>query len=461
MLNAMSSCLNNCDSRVKEDHFRKRHQTASLVGRVARRNQDHIDALGLIERVANDGTLDDSAKVLQIRAIIDRKKINPSTLDEDHGQLASLRETQQKVQQGQELYGQLERESIYLQNRISASLICLVFDQATSQADIWQAVRHFQERRGDSGQSARLPLDFLSINDRGSVHSDAGKLRVSLYKALLFREVALHLKAGTLNVVSSYEYRSFEKYLIDKQKWNSQKESLLSKARLEDRLSVGRFLLSLNQSLNQHFKSVNEGLGANPSVYFDKSGRWHLHRYRSKGAKETDGVSLYPQGKVISVLEVLRQVNDLTGFLGAFQFKTLDYLPKRPEDRLFYAAIIGYGENIGIRKMGLISRNLSPESLEAVATHYFSPELTLRANDLILKHSNRLPIIDLFRNQSDLVHTGSDGQKIDVSIPSLRASASFNRGAGALFWRRKGDNDLFPPRRSRRADFYGLNNRRE
>jgi TnpA family transposase len=425
MLNALSSCLNNCDSRIKEEHFQQRHQTASLVGRVARRNQDHIDALGLIERVANDGTLDDTAKVFQIRAIIDRKKISPSTLGEDHTQLASLRETQQKVQQGQELYGQLEKESIYLQNRISASLICLVFDEATSQTDIWQAVRYFQEKRGEIGQSVRLPLGFLSITDRGSVYSDVGKLRVSLYKALLFKEVALHLKAGTLNVASSYEYRSFEKYLIDKQKWNSQRDSLLRKARLEDRLSAGRFLLGLNQSLNQQYKSVNEGLGANPSVYFDKGGRWHVHRYRSKGGKEADGVSLYPQGKVISVLEVLRQVNDLTGFLGAFQFKTLDYLPKRPEDRLLYAAIIGYGENIGIRKMGLISRNLSPESLEAVATHYFSPELTLRANDLILKHSNRLPIIDLFRNQSALVHTGSDGQKIDVSIPSLRASASF------------------------------------
>ena len=98
MLSALSSCLNNCDSRIKEEHFQKRHQTASLVGRVARRNQDHIDALGLIERVANDGTLDDTAKVVQIMAIIDRKKINPSTLNEDHTQLALLRKTQQRVQ---------------------------------------------------------------------------------------------------------------------------------------------------------------------------------------------------------------------------------------------------------------------------------------------------------------------------------------------------------------------------
>ena len=88
----------------------------------------------------------------------------------------------------------------------------------------------------------------------------------------------------------------------------------------------------------------------------------------------------------------------------------MDYVPRRPDDRLFYAAIIGYGENIGIRKMGRISKDITVDSLESVATHYFSPELTLQANDLILKQSNQLPIIDLFRYQSELVHTGSDGQ---------------------------------------------------
>jgi hypothetical protein len=150
-----------------------------------------------------------------------------------------------------------------------------------------------------------------------------------------------------------------------------------------------------------------------------------LHRYRASEQKEVNNISLYPQRKVISVLEVLHQVNELTGFLTAFQYKAVDYIPKRADDRMFYAAIIGYGENIGIRKMGLISKNIAPDSLESVATHYFSPELTLQANDLILKHSNQLPIVDLFRNQSEFVHTGSDGQKFDVSVASLRASASF------------------------------------
>ena len=58
------------------------------------------------------------------------------------------------------------------------------------------------------------------------------------------------------------------------------------------------------------------------------------------------------------------------------------------------AAIIGYGENIGIRKMGLISKSISVNALETVATHYLSPKTVLRANDLILAKSNKLPLTD-------------------------------------------------------------------
>jgi len=425
LLNTLSSCLNNCENRIKEQLYRQRYQTASLVGQVTKRNEVHIDVLGMIEKIANDDSLDDGNKVSQIKNIITRKRINPVALDEDHQHVLSLQATQQKVQQGQELYGQLEKESIYLQNRVSALLQCLVFDESSSQTDIWQAVGYYQGKQGEIAQNTKLPLDFLSIADRNNIYTDTGKLRISLYKALLFKEIVLHVKAGSLNVLSSYEYRSFDQYLIDKQTWAKQRETLLKQACMEHCLSAGKFLLNLNQTLNQQFDYVNAGIKTNQFVYFDKDGQWHLHRYRAKEEKEVSHITLYPQRKVISVLEVLRQVNELTGFLAAFQYKTVDYVPKRPDDRLFYAAIIGYGENIGIRKMGLISKDVTVDSLESVATHYFSPELTLQANDLILKQSNQLPIIDLFRYQSEFVHTGSDGQKFDVSVASLRASASF------------------------------------
>lgn len=60
---------------------------------------------------------------------------------------------------------------------------------------------------------------------------------------------------------------------------------------------------------------------------------------------------LYPTGRVVSLREVLTQVDALTGFSARFVHKSFVQKPTRPDLRLLLAAIIGYGENIGIRKM--------------------------------------------------------------------------------------------------------------
>lgn len=275
------------------------------------------------------------------------------------------------------------------------------------------------------------------MEERPRIFSNEGRLKVSLYKALLFKEVMYHIKAGSLNILSSYLYRAFEEYLIPKSQWVSQRDLFLKKAGLEHH-AVGRTtLLSLNEKLNNRFEALNSGLDKNLQVYFDKQGQWHLHRYQSQKSEEPVSALLYPQHKVISLLNVLRLVNKETGFMEAFKYKDLGYIPSKPDERFFYAAIIGYGENIGIRKMGLISKNIIQSTLETVASHYFSPDSSMEANDMILAKSNSLPITNIFRNLSEFIHTGSDGQKFDVSIPSLRASSSFKyfgNGSGVTIY---------------------------
>ncbi len=54
-----------------------------------------------------------------------------------------------------------------------------------------------------------------------------------------------------------------------------------------------------------------------------------------------------------------------------------------------------------------------------------APADRLEASDCIVARSNALPLTDLLRRQENFIHTGSDGQKYDVSAPSLRAAASF------------------------------------
>lgn len=428
MLQATTASLNDCDANSREQVYQQRHHTADLVKQVTHRNKVHLGAIGSIKKIANDKQLPDSLKVSQIQDIVNEKKLDQSSLDQDEAKVLLLQSTQQKLQDEQEFYRQFEKESIYLQNRVSLLLQHLVFDERSSQPDIYKAVVHYQQKAGEISQSGQLPILFLPIGDRQNIYNETGRLRVSLYKALLFKEVVGHIKSGALNIISSYEYRSYEKYLIDKQKWQRDKAYYIKDACLEKHRSAAISLANIGKDINEQFRLANETLSTNNMVFFDKSGRWHLHRYKAKEREGSQGGTalLYPQRKVISILEVLVQINKLTNFLGAFQYKAIDnHNPKRPTDNLFYAAIMGYGENIGIKKMGLISKNISPGPLETVATHYFSPEMVLQANDLVLAKSNQLPIIDLFRNQPNFVHTGSDGQKFDVSIASLRASASF------------------------------------
>lgn len=164
-------------------------------------------------------------------------------------------------------------------------------------------------------------------------------------------------------------------------------------------------MTELNYQLNEQLKTTNQNLPDNKSVHFDAQKQWHLERYRRQGGNiPIDNSLLYPPNRSIPVLQALTQINRLTGFLDAFQHKTIGYTPLRPNDNFFYAAIIGFGENIGIPEMAAISIGVAKNTLDTVSTHYFSPEMTLKANDLILAQSNSLPIIDLFRNQSEFIH---------------------------------------------------------
>jgi len=72
---------------------------------------------------------------------------------------------------------------------------------------------------------ADTPLEFLDISEEEVVFDDKGKLRVSLYKILLFEKVASAIKSGALNLRYSYKYRSFDDYLIPQDVWKTQKKN--------------------------------------------------------------------------------------------------------------------------------------------------------------------------------------------------------------------------------------------
>ncbi|MFD2572449.1 Tn3 family transposase [Spirosoma soli] len=422
---AVVAVFNDCQEQLKEQYYQSRHVTASLVGQVSRRSRVHIDALTEIDQTLDIPDWTSDQKIDHIRQVLGKKQLMAEQLAADQQRVDELRAINQPVQERTDYYLALEKASHRLQLRVSGIVQALAFDADTSHPDLLAALLYYQERGGEL-TSPGVPVNFLDMAERQHVFTATGKLRVSLYKVLLFRAVRDGLRDGSLTVLSSYEYRSVEEYQIPLQQWQQFRAEYLHRANLTQHQNLALTLVALNERLNAQFQRTNEGLVTNPQVFFDARGGWHLHRYQAQDDEADAAVGLlYPASRVIALRDVLLQVERLTGFLSKFQHQGFVHKPGRPDTRLLLAALIGYGENIGIRKMALISKNISSHALETVATHYFSPEMTLDASDCIVAHSNALPLTDLFRRQEGLIMTGSDGQKYDVSAPSLRASASF------------------------------------
>lgn len=422
--NAVTNYINGCENLVKQELYRNRMQTAQLVSSVTHRSITHVDVLTSIEKIIADTVMGPAEKIAVIDQLLKKKRLSQKLLQEDEQRLKSLREVNQKINDREDFYLVLEKNSSRLSGKVSDILKVLVANTTSSGKDVLTALLYYQVKNGSITSNGVVPTAFLGMEEQQRVLTVEGKLRLGLYKVFLFREIRDSIKSGALAIDSSYDYRSFEEYEIPASIWQKEKERLIKQAGLAACVHPRVTLLRLNEKLNAQIKRTNEQLDENKQVYFDVAGDWHLMKDKRKEA-EPNSESLYPQEYIIPLLEVLTTVEKASGFISVFNHQGIDYLPKRPEQKLFFAAILGYGCNIGIRKFSFMSKGIPTSSLETTALHYFSPEILIRANDKLLSFSNALPLTAHFSKDEGFVHTSSDGQKFDVSVASLVASPSF------------------------------------
>src|SRR5262249_4536958 len=82
-----------------------------------------------------------------------------------------------------------------------------------------------------------------------------GKFRVSLYKALLFLHVQNGIKSGALNLEYSYKYRPLDDYLIDRARWQRDKQQLIERAGLEGFVDPRKTLKELDEPFTSNVSS--------------------------------------------------------------------------------------------------------------------------------------------------------------------------------------------------------------
>jgi len=411
---------------VKLRLYESQLHTAQLVQSATHRSITHIDVLRAIETIIADTKVGPQEKITAIDELLKRKRLSQKLLAEDGERLRALSETNQKVSDREDYYTALETGSSKLSGKVSDIIKMLVPSLSSSDKDVLTALDYYRERNGTITQSTAVPTAFLDMEEQQRVLTSAGKLRPGLYKVFLFRAVKDSIKSGALAIDSSYDYRAFEEYEIPAGLWQKEKENLLERAGLLHHSHSRATLLQLNEKLNTQVRQTNEhiALGENKQVSFDTDGGWHLAKDKSD-EDSTPLEDFYPQEYVIPLLEVLTTVENGAGFTAVLTHQGIDYVPKRPELKLFLAAIVGFGCNIGIRRFSYMSKGIKTNALETTALQYFSVESIIQANDKLLAFSNGLPLTEHFKQHAGFTHTSSDGQKFDVSVESLASSPSF------------------------------------
>jgi hypothetical protein len=265
--------------------------------------------------------------------------------------------------------------------------------------ELTTAIDHFREKNCVIGQSA--PREFLTDDEQRAVLDESGQLRISLYKALLFLKMADAIKAGALNVPCSHRYRSLDDYLISTPRWRVESDALLRRADLSVAVGCDVMLAGLYETVGEQYERTNQSLlsGENDHVQFRKDGSFIVSTPRSDAEETERAQSVFPDKRYISLLEVLATVQRVTGFIDEFHHWQTKYNRPKPPDSTFFAGIIGYGCNIGPRKIARISNLISESERDNTVNWYFSLDNLHAANERVLRFLDQLPLPNLYRGQ--------------------------------------------------------------
>jgi TnpA family transposase len=135
--------------------------------------------------------------------------------------------------------------------------------------------------------------------------------------------------------------------------------------------------------------------------------------------------AFFPARKYIPMIEVLATIDQATNFLDEFEHWQPKYRREKPAAKTFFAGIMGYGCDIGHRKLAQISNQINENELENVVRWYFSLQNVQAANDRILQFTSQLDLPKIYQTKQEKLHTSSDGQKRENERESLNANYSF------------------------------------
>jgi hypothetical protein len=422
LLTAVQSNIHSANREHKEFLYENRKEKTQSLNQFVSELDKSFLTISIIKDIVDALNLSDSEKIERLRVLIAKDEEQRIKVQKS---ISIFREESEKILKDTEFYDILEAKSIKLQNRVSEIVKNIEFDSENSSPTLIQAIEYYRKKDGNIDKNA--PIDFLNSDEENLIFDNDDKFRVSLYKSLLFFKIAEAIKGGAVNLKYSLKYRSLEEYMISKRYWQMDTKDYLQRTTLTEVTDLKAVLEQLEPVADRRYNTTNRNIlsGKNEYIKFKKNGAFTLTTPKAE-TNDTELLSeFFPKKHYISLLEILHSVDGVCNFLDVFEHWQAKYNRVKPSKKTFLAGIIGYGCNIGINKIAKISFQINEHELENTINWYFSENNVSSANDIILRFMDSLDLPNIYRRDKDLLHTSSDGQKIDVAVESLNAGYSF------------------------------------
>ena len=198
------SKLNSAKSMLLEKSLEQRRKDFDAIkGAVDLQKQFPVFCQALLG-IVEDSTMSDPQKLQRIRnQLITVIGQQDDEFDKRTERLDSMVERESKEALKYDLLEQVSRK---LQLKLTPLIKLMDFDFEFTRPSLKLAIKAFKE---DSG----YPIGFLTKKEKAIIYQGENKLRVSLYKTLLFAHMLDAIKSGELNLIWSFQFRSLKRQL--------------------------------------------------------------------------------------------------------------------------------------------------------------------------------------------------------------------------------------------------------
>jgi TnpA family transposase len=330
-------------------------------------------------------------------------------------------------------YTVLGKLAFKLQRRVADIIKYLDFSVHEILPNLADAIKHYQTH---DTLTKKSPAKFLDPIEHHLVFEERSSFDVSLYKAILFVRVANAVKSGAISLEQSYKYMSIDSYLMDKDKWLAERETILETLGLSGYKDIRALLAELQNKLDPLFYQVNESINncQNPYVKLKKDGGFSVYTPAIDKPDYDTTLDLLGRDRYVSILQMMAEINADTQFTSCFQHFKHKGGKAAPSDAVFFAGLFGLATNIGLHKLSNSALGINYNTLTNAVEWRFSLENLYAVNDILIERMNKMWLPSQFKKELSLLHTSSDTQKRSVTAESLNTNWSykyFGNGKGA------------------------------